>query len=472
MAVLFYRIFDLKIKLKYTTLRIHFISIGGSLMHSLAIALKQRGHEISGSDDEIYDPSRTNLEKHSLLPENEGWDTNNINKDLDAVIVGMHAREDNPELQKAQELDLKIYSAPEFIYLQSENKQRIVIGGSHGKSSIVSMIIHVLNYFEHEFDFALGAHLNGFENMVQLTDAPVIVIEGDEYLSSPVDPTPKFLHYQHHIGLISGISWDHINVFPSENDYVRQFDSFADATPKGGSIIYCEEDSLAVVIGSKERMDVRSIKYNTHPSLIEDGKTFLLNGEERVPIQIFGRHNLQNISGAMSITNRLGITKDDFYEAIQSFKGTDTRLELIDSSDVSSVFVDFAHAPSKVLASTLAVKEQFPDRELIACLELHTFSSLNKTFLKNYKDGLRFANFPLVYFNPKTIKQKQLEPISEADVKQAFGSESMQVFTDKNELEKWLFAQKWEHKNLLLMSSGTFDHLDITKLANHIVNEA
>jgi UDP-N-acetylmuramate: L-alanyl-gamma-D-glutamyl-meso-diaminopimelate ligase len=312
----------------------------------------------------------------------------------------------------------------------------------------------------------------GFDNMVQLTDAPVIIIEGDEYLSSPIDPTPKFLNYHHHIGLISGISWDHINVFPSENDYVKEFDAFADATPKGGTLIYCEEDSLAVVIGSKERTDVRSIKYNTHPFVIEEGKTFLLNGEDRIPIGIFGRHNLQNISGAASILLRLSISKDDFYEAIQSFKGTDTRLELVDSSEKSSVFVDYAHAPSKVLASTLAVKEQFPDRELVACLELHTFSSLNKTFLKNYKDGLRFSNYPVVYFNPKTIQHKQLEPISKEEIKLAFGSDNMKVFTDRVELEHWLKEQKWKYKNLLLMSSGTFDLLDIPKLTKHIINEA
>ncbi len=441
-------------------------------MHSLAIALKAGGHEISGSDDEIYDPSRSNLQNQGLLPDAEGWEPDRITTDIEAVIVGMHAREDNPELLRAQEIGVKIYSAPEFIYLQSEHKQRIVVGGSHGKSTIVSIIIHVLNYLGREFDFALGAHVPGFDNMVQLTDAPVIVIEGDEYLSSPIDPTPKFLNYHHHIGLISGISWDHINVFPSENEYVKQFDTFSDSTPKGGSLIYCEEDGMASMIGSKERSDVHTLSYKTHPFTIEEGVSYLLDGDERIPIKIFGRHNLQNISGAMTLLQRLSVSKDDFYEAIQSFNGTDIRLDLIGKTDHSDVYIDFAHAPSKVLASTLAVKEQFPDRELVACLELHTFSSLNKHFLANYKDGLRFANFPVVYFNPKTIEHKRLDPITEEDVKKAFGSENMMVFTDADKLKNWLEDQKWKYKNLLLMSSGTFDNLDIKSLSNHILNNA
>ena len=438
-------------------------------MHSLAIALKSGDHQVTGSDDEIYDPSRSNLEKHGILPESEGWRPDRITSDLDAVIIGMHARSDNPEMKKAKELGLKTYSAPEFIRMQSENKQRIVVGGSHGKSTIVSMIIHVLNHLGREFDFALGAHVPGFDNTVQLTDAPVIVIEGDEYLSSPLDPTPKFLNYQHHVGLISGISWDHINVFPSENEYVRQFDAFADTTPKGGSLIYCEEDGMAAMIGSKEREDVHTLSYKTHPFTIEDGETFLLNGDERVPVKVFGRHNLQNISGAMTLLQRLSVSDDDFYEAIQSFEGADIRLDLIGKSNNSAVYVDFAHAPSKVLASTLAVKEQFPDRELVACLELHTFSSLTRDFLPNYKDTLRFANFPAVYFNPKTIAHKQLDPITEEDVKAGFGTDDMKVFTDASKLSEWLLSQKWKYKNLLLMSSGTFDNMDIQELADHVL---
>jgi len=452
--------------------RIHFIAIGGSLMHSLAIALKQVGHRISGSDDEIYEPSKSNLDKNGILPEKEGWYPDRINGDLNSVILGMHAREDNPELIKAKDLGLRIYSAPEFIYNQAQDKQRIVIGGSHGKSTITAIIIHVLDFLGKEYDFVLGAQIYGFDNMVKISDAPVIIIEGDEYLSSVLDKTPKFLNYHHHIGLISGISWDHINVFPTEEDYVRQFDQFADATQKGGTIVYCEEDPLAAVIGLKDRVDVNRMEYSTHPFVIEDGITYLQNGEEKIPLKIFGRHNLQNISAAMKILHRLNVSKEEFYTAIQSFRGTFKRLELIQSNNLNAIFQDYAHSPSKVLASTLSMKEQFPDRELVACLELHTFSSLNKDFLPTYKNGLRYANYPVVYYNPKTLENKRLSPISKQDIRDAFGSPHIKVFTSINELREWLLEQDWSHKNLIFMSSGTFDNLEIDNLAKDILNES
>ena len=452
------------------TLKIHFIAIGGSLMHSIAIAMKEQGHEVTGSDDEIYEPSRSNLENAGLLPDSVGWDTDRIHDKLDAVIVGMHARADNPELQKCQELNLKIQSAPEFIHDQSTDKQRIVIGGSHGKTTITSMVIHVLSFLGRDFDFALGAHVPGFNNMVKLTDAPIIVIEGDEYSSSPLDSTPKFLNYHHHIGLISGISWDHINVFPSEEEYLKPFESFADATPKGGTLVYCDEDAMASVIGQKHREDVHLLDYRTHPSAIEDGVTYLLNGSHRYPVSVFGRHNLQNIAGAMQILRRLSVSEDDFYQAIQSFQGADNRLELVKASENVAVFKDYAHSPSKVTASTLAAKEQYPDRELVACLELHTFSSLTKSFLPQYKNALRYANYPAVYFNPHTIEHKQLEPIAEKDVLEGFATPHLKVFTDAEKLMTWLLEQSWDHKNLLLMSSGTFNEMDIPQLANQVVD--
>jgi len=441
-------------------------------MHSLAIAMKEQGHAVSGSDDEIYEPSKSNLDKDGLLPDTIGWDPELIPSDCDAIIVGMHAREDNPELLKCQELGLKLYSAPEFIYNQSLNKQRVVIGGSHGKTTITSMIIHVLSFLRREFDFALGAHVPGFANMVKLSAAPLIIIEGDEYLSSPTDPTPKFLNYHHHIGLISGISWDHVNVFPSEEEYLKQFELFADATPKGGTLVYCEEDAMASVIGQKHREDLHLLDYGTHPSAIEDGATYLLNGRQRYPISVFGRHNLQNISGAMQVLRRLSVSEEEFYQAIQSFIGADNRLELVGATDDIAVFKDYAHAPSKVTASTLATKEQFPDRELVACLELHTFSSLNKNFLPRYKNSLRYSNYPVVYFNPKTIAHKQLEPITKNDVIKAFSNPHLKVFTDVEEMKAWIRNQEWDHKNLLLMSSGTFNDLDIPHLANQLTNGA
>jgi len=448
---------------------VHFIAIGGSLMHSLAIALKKKGYQVTGSDDEIYEPSKANLSNNGILPE-AGWDPSKITEDLEAVILGMHARSDNPELLRAREMGITIYSAPEFIYKQSKNKQRFVIAGSHGKSTITSIVIHVLKYYNRKFDYAVGAHLPGFDNMVQLTDAPVIIIEGDEYPSSAIDNTPKILNYHHHVGLISGIAWDHINAFPTEEEYVKQFDIFADATPKGGTLIYCEEDDMADVIGSKNREDVHRLEYKTHAFEIANGKTYLLNEQKRIPVKVFGRHNMRNISGAMKVLQKIGITKEDFYLAIPGFKGTDMRLQLLTQNDTSAVFKDFAHAPSKVLAATIAVKEQYPDRDLIACLELHTFSSLNKDFLPTYKGGLRYASQGVVYYNPKTVEHKKLDPISEQEIKKAFGGHNLFVFTKMEEMRNWLIKNSWENKNLLLMSSGTFDNMDLGDLSRKITS--
>ncbi|MBL3655782.1 UDP-N-acetylmuramate--L-alanine ligase [Fulvivirga sediminis] len=449
---------------------IHFIAIGGSIMHNLAIALHKKGYQISGSDDEIFEPSLSSLKKYDLLPNQQGWNPDLITKDLDAVIIGMHARKDNPELKKAEELGVKIYSFPEYIYEQSQDKQRIVIAGSHGKTSITSMIVHVLKHFNRKFDFAVGAKIEGFETMVQLTDAPIIIIEGDEYLSSPIDNTPKFLKYHHHIGLISGVAWDHINVFPSEEIYVSQFDKFADASPKGGTLIYCEEDPLATVIGTKGREDVHEISYKTHPFIIEHGTTYLTRGSENTPIKVFGKHNLQNINGAKEVLKKIGISEDQFYEAIQSFKGPQNRLQLVKSGDSTAIYKDFAHAPSKVRATTLALKEQYPDRDLVACLELHTFSSLNKSFLAQYKGSMKFSYKPIVYYNPDTVEHKKLEPISKKDIKEAFDERNLKVFTDINKLMAFLRDQNWKDKNLLMMSSGTFNQLDYDDLAKELIN--
>lgn len=443
---------------------IHFIAIGGSIMHNLAIALKKKGHHVSGSDDEIFEPSKTRLSVNGLLPDKEGWDANRITSDLDAVILGMHARENNPELKKAQELGLKIYSFPDYIYEQSIDKQRIVIAGSHGKTTITSIVMHVLKYYNRHFDYAVGARIAGFEDMVQLSDAPIIVIEGDEYLSSPIDRTPKFLKYHHHIGLISGVSWDHINVFPSEDEYVRQFDLFADATPKAGTLIYSEDDSLGTVIGSKEREDVVELPYKTHAHIIEDGVTYLTNGNENIPVKLFGKHNLQNISGAMEILKRIGISTDQFYLAIQSFKGADKRLELIGEKKGVSIYKDYAHAPSKVKATTLAVKEQYPARDLVACLELHTFSSLNKEFLGQYKGTMKYCNVPIVFYSPSTLEHKMMDKITKEDIKKSFDETNLQVFDDKEEMLKFIKQQDWHNKNLLMMTSGTFNGLDYKAL--------
>ena len=438
-------------------------------MHSLALALYQTGVVVTGSDDMIFEPSKSRLASSGLLPPEVGWDPSRIKEDLNAVILGMHAKEDNPELARARELELPVYSYPDFIYQQSKDKQRIVIAGSHGKTTITSMIIHVLNYWNRSFDYVVGAHLEGFENTVKLSDAPVIIIEGDEYLTSTLDNIPKFLKYHHHIGLVSGVAWDHINVFPTIDEYVKQFDLFADATPKAGSLIYCEEDDLATVICGKQRADVISIPYQEHPSIIENEQTFLETDNGPVRVLVFGRHNMQNFSGAKSVLLKIGITEEAFYEAVPSFKGASNRLELVDKNGDTAIFKDYAHAPSKLEATTKALKEQFPDRGLVACIELHTFSSLNKKFLTQYGDSFESADQPIVYYNPQIIANKNLEPITKEEVKSAFNREDLLVFDDINKLEHFLLKQNWKGKNLLMMSSGNYHNLSIKVLSDVIL---
>jgi len=450
--------------------KIHFIAIGGSVMHNLAIALKQAGHEVSGSDDEIHDPSRTTLKSHGLLPDKEGWNPDKIDKSLNAVILGMHARKDNPELLKAQELGLKVYSFPEYIYEQSRDKQRIVIAGSHGKTTITAIVIHVLNYCNRKFDYVIGAQVKGISNAVKLSDAPIIVIEGDEYLSSALDPTPKFLRYKHHIGLISGVAWDHVNVFHAEEEYMKQFDLFADETPKGGTLFYCEQDSLALIIGKKERSDVQSISYKSHTYTRDsNGQFFLTSGKDKHPVKIFGSHNFQNISAAKEILKKIGITPEKFLEAISSFEGASGRLEKVKGSNSSTIYKDFAHAPSKVKATVKAMKEISPERDLIACLELHTYSSLNKNFLPQYKDSMKAAQVQIVYFNPEKMKAKNLEPINESDIKKSFNNTGIIVFDDASKLEEFLLQQSMKNKDLLMMSSGNFGGLNLNNVADKLL---
>ncbi|GAB3933449.1 UDP-N-acetylmuramate--L-alanine ligase [Larkinella terrae] len=444
---------------------IHFISIGGSVMHNLAIALHQQGHHITGSDDDIYEPSRTRLEKYGLLPAQTGWNADAIHGGLDAVILGMHARADNPELLKAQELNLPVYSYPEFVFRQSQNKQRVVIAGSHGKTTITAMVLHVLQYHHRHFDYLVGAQIEGFDTMVKLTtNAPVIVIEGDEYGTSPTDPRPKFLHYHPHMVLISGIAWDHVNLYPTYDQYVHQFELLADAMSKSGTIVFDDTDDMLDVIALKEREDVTRQPYDVHPYRIENGKTVLVTKNHgHVPVLVFGEHNMKNISGALAICDHLAITEDMFYAAIQSFKGAHKRLEKVKDDGSTLVFRDFAHAPSKVEATTAAVKAQFPDRRLVAAVELHTFSSLlNKTCLNQYRDKLDKADVPVVFYSPHTLEVKHLDPIDAADIATAFDRPDLQVFTDSAELETFLKNQNNGQPTVfLLMSSGTFGGLNL-----------
>lgn len=452
-------------------MRIHFIAIGGSAMHNLAIALHQKGYVITGSDDEIFEPSKSRLAGYGLLPEQEGWDPDRISPDLDAVILGMHARENNPELQRARELGLKIFSYPEFLYEQTRIKTRVVIGGSHGKTTITSMIMHVLRENHIAFDYMVGAQLEGFETMVGLSEsAQIAVFEGDEYLSSPTDRRPKFHLYHPHIAVLSGIAWDHINVFPTFEGYVEQFRIFARLIEPGGTLCYYDEDPLLREIAA-EQHHIRTEGYNIHPYITEDHTTYLKAGEREIRLKIFGEHNLQNISAAQSVCLALGVTNEQFYRAIRTFSGAARRLEVLSANDQTTVFRDFAHSPSKLQATTRAVKQQFPGRRLVACMELHTFSSLKKEFLPHYNQCMEEADLAFVYYNPHTVEHKKLEPISPEIISAGFQKRGLQVLTDSGELFDHLEKMDWKEANLLLMSSGNFDGKDLPAFALKITGD-
>ncbi|WP_420581148.1 UDP-N-acetylmuramate--L-alanine ligase [Reichenbachiella sp.] len=446
--------------------KIYIIAIGGAVMSSLAIALKKKGMTVSGSDDKIYDPAASLLKSHGLLPDEMGWDANRIDNSIDAVIVGMHAKADNPELLKAQELGIKIWSYPEFIRAQSDNKQRIVITGSHGKTTITGTIIHVLNYWNRNFDYVIGAKINGIDETIKLSDAPIIIIEGDEYFTSPLDPEPKFLKYDHHIALISGTAWDHINVYPTEKSYLEQFEKLADRTPKAGTLVYCTDDKQAKKIGNEDRNDVRKEPYETPKYKVKNG-AFVINGDTSV--KLFGKHNMQNIEGAKTILKRIGITDEQFYEAVASFEGAFKRNNLLAENNNTSVYTDFAHAPSKLAATAAALKELHPKRKLVACYELHTFSSLNKDFLANYKGTYKAPDEAIVFYDKNVVQEKNYESIAEDEIKAAFGRKDLVLFTDTEKLQSYLQTKSWEDQDLLFMSSGTFGGMDLAAFANKIV---
>ncbi len=451
-------------------MKVHFIAIGGSAMHNLAIALHKKGHIVSGSDDEIFDPAKSKLEKYNLLPKEIGWKEENITKDLDAVILGMHAKKDNPELIKAQENNLKIYSYPKFLYEMSKNKIRIVIGGSHGKTTITTMILHVMNKMNIDTDYMVGAQLEGFEVMVRITEeAKYMVLEGDEYLTSPIDLRPKFHLYKPNIALISGIAWDHINVFPTFEIYVEQFRLFCEKIQENGSLIFCNEDENVRNISQNIRKDIKKMPYGVIPHKIENGVTTIIWEGKEYPIMVFGKHNLMNLYGAMLVCEEIGISNEDFLNSIGSFTGASKRLELVKKNDSVAVYKDFAHSPSKLKATISALKEQYPQRKLIAAMELHTFSSLTKEFLLEYNGAMNEADIAIVYFNPHTIAHKRLPPITPEQVYSSFGRKDIKVCTDSDEVIKEIKSQKWENSNLLMMSSGNFDGISFDKLASEII---
>ena len=451
-------------------MRVHFIAIGGSAMHNMAIALHKNGFKVTGSDDVLFEPSVSRLSQYSLLPAQEGWFPEKITTDIDAIILGMHARADNPELLKAQELGLKIYSYPEYIYEHSKSKLRVVIGGSHGKTTITSMILHALKSAGKDFDYLVGAQLEGFDTMVKLTDAaPVIVIEGDEYLSSAIDRRPKFHLYKANIGVISGIAWDHINVFPTFDNYVEQFELFIQTIEPGGKLIYCETDHVLNDLVKSNKSAVEKIPYSLPAYNIKYGGTNIVLGNKEYPLQVFGEHNLLNLEAARLVCENLGINTVDFYTYLSSFKGAARRLELVGKNENASFFKDFAHSPSKLTATIHAVKAQFPDRKLIACIELHTFSSLDKNFLSQYSGSMSDANTAIVFIDRKTFEHKKMTPYGSETVKTAFSREDILFFDEPGELKNYLENIDMRNKNLLMMSSGNFGGIDLKSLCVKIL---
>lgn len=435
-------------------------------MHNMAIALHKKGFEVTGSDDVLFEPSVSRLSRYGRLPENNGWYPEKITPDIDAIILGMHARADNPELLKAQELGLKIFSYPEYIYEHSKDKLRVVIGGSHGKTTITSMILHVLKNTGKDFDYLVGAQLEGFDTMVKLTDeAQIIVIEGDEYLSSAIDRRPKFHLYKANVGVISGIAWDHINVFPTFENYTDQFRLFIETIQPNGKLIYSETDEVLNDVVKKDQSDVEKLPYHLPDYNIKYGITNIINGQKVYPLQVFGEHNLLNIEAARLVCESLGISPDDFYTQISSFKGAARRLELMGKNRTSNFFKDFAHSPSKLKATIHAVRSQFPDRKLVSCIELHTFSSLNKDFLGEYAHAMDEADEAIVFIDKKTFEQKKMEPYPAETVKDAFSRADIMFYNDPSILEKHLENIAIDNTNLLMMSSGNFGGIDLQKLS-------
>lgn len=441
-------------------------------MHNLAIALKLKGHEVTGSDDEIFEPSKGRLKSHGILPDKMGWDAGRINPDIDAVILGMHARKGNPELEKAEDLNLKVYSFPEFLYEHAKGKQRIVIGGSHGKTTITAMLMHILMVEGMDFDYLVGAQLEGFDVMVRLSEqAPLMIFEGDEYLTSALDPRPKFHIYRPDIALISGIAWDHINVFPTFQNYLDQFRIFIEKIEDDGSLIYFKDDQELNNLVKQTKESVALIPYEVPAHRVHGDETIISFNHKDYPLKVFGDHNLANLQGAALVCQQLGITLERVLKAMQSFKGAAKRLEVVDSGESTTIYTDFAHAPSKLEATINAVKKQYPARRLVACIELHTFSSLSKAFLSHYRGTMDKADLPIVYFSPHALALKKLPPITLEDIQAAFNTDGLLVFNDPDALKAHLLDQDWHDSNLLMMSSGNYDGIDLKGLGKSILEK-
>jgi UDP-N-acetylmuramate: L-alanyl-gamma-D-glutamyl-meso-diaminopimelate ligase len=446
-------------------MKVHFIAIGGAVMHNLAIALHKKGFTVSGSDDEIFEPSRSRLEKYGLLPENPGWFPENLTGDIDTVILGMHAKDDNPELIRSRELGLSIRSFPEYLYDQTRNKKRIVVAGSHGKTTTTAMIMHVFKNAGRKFDYMVGSQIDGFDTMVGLSDdSDVAVFEGDEYLTSVLDKRPKFHLYMPDIAILNGIAWDHKNVFPTFENYIDQFRIFISKLPEGGTLIYYEGDEIVKKLAEEAKANLKKVPYRVHGYFQNSRGFYGASHNRTIPLKIFGEHNMQNLSAAREACISAGVTEDEFYDAIQSFEGTSKRLQKINENEKGTIYLDFAHSPSKVKATVEAVKARYPGRELIACLELHTYSSLSKDFLPLYEGTLKEATQAFVYFNPHAVALKKLQPVSAAMVMDSFGGSNIRVYSNSADLFSSINELRIDNPVYLFMSSGDFDGYDIKSI--------
>lgn len=458
------------------TKRVHFIAVGGSVMHNLALALHDKGYKVTGSDDEFFEPSKSRLAAAGILPEETGWHPERITTDLDAVILGMHATNDNPELQRARELNIKIYSFPEYLYEQTSDKQRIVVGGSHGKTTTTAMIMHALKAAGMKYDYMVGAQLDGFDRMVALsTDAKIAVFEGDEYLTSALDPTSKFLHYKPNVAIITGVAWDHVNVFPTWEGYLSQFGKYASSIvsyeKEGGILIYCADDEGAAKAANSIPASAEATGYKALESVVENDQNYVVYAGKKYPVGVFGKHNMYNMHAAMLACERVGMPKEDFLRSMESFTGASKRLEVLYKGADRVAYLDFAHSPSKLTATTNAIRERYPDRRVVAVMELHTFSSLRKDFLPQYKGAMNAADKAIVFFNPEVIAHKRLEMFDKEDVAKNFAHPNLTVYTASEELVADLNGESYENTVLLIMTSGNFGGVDIRKFAPELLTK-
>ncbi len=441
--------------------KVHLIAIGGSIMHNLALALDSQGFMLSGSDDQIFEPARTRLKNRGICPEKEGWFSEKINTDLSFVVLGMHAKPDNPELVKALELGVKVYSFPELVAEMYSNSTRIVVAGSHGKTTTTSMMMHVFKALGKQFDYLVGAQLEGFDVMVALDKKEYSIIEGDEYLSSCLDPRPKFMHYSPQIAIITGIAWDHYNVFPTFDSYKNAFVQLIQSMKEGSLLLWYEGDSdLAELVGEYAQ-HLKTIAYKESEFVIQGNKCYLISEEACYSLEVFGRHNLQNMNSVIKVCEYLNFNSIDVCTSLSTFKGAAKRMQLLQNNGDLIIYQDFAHAPSKVKATINALRETYPYHHLHCFLELHTYSSLNKNFLPQYYSTVNECDEITIYFDPKALEIKRMEALDLQFIKDSFGRQNMNVIDNPAELKVQMDIARKGRGLLVFLGSGNWAGMEL-----------